>query len=126
MSGMRRTQRGNNVHLVTTITPVLDALIKGAEIKEGEVQIGSRSRRGAVAEFIARIVERHFEETYGLPFFILNEILIESEVLEKIEENEEKPEKSKFYPLAPYIVQQVVDRHKKAALVANLYGGSDL
>ena len=116
----KKKQLGNTVRYGTTVTPVQDALVKGLSISV----TGERASRGSIAVFTMQLIEKHFVEKYEMPFYLLQEILIESGVLEKIERAEEDKAKPVYYPLSEDVVQAVVEDYR-ARLVGFAYGGRD-
>ena len=114
----KKKQLGNTVRYGTTVTPIQDALVKGLSISV----TGERASRGSIADFTMQLIEKHFVEKYEMPFYLLQEILIESGVLEKVERAEEDKAKPVYYPLSEDVVQAVVDDYR-ARLVGFAYGG---
>ena len=116
----KKKQLGNTVRYGTTVRPIHDALVKGLSISI----TGERATRGSVADITMQLIEKHFSEKYEMPFYLLEEVLEESGVLEKIEREEEDKAKPVYYPLSEEVVEAVV-RDYKARLVGFNYGGGD-
>lgn len=120
----KKKQLGNTVRYGTTVTPFQDALVKGLSISV----TGERATRGSIADFTMQLIEKHFSEKYEMPFYLLQEVLTEAGVLEKIDRSEEEEEKIKnkpvYYPLDEEVVEAVVKDYKSRLMAFN-YGGGD-
>lgn len=116
----KKKQLGNTVRYGTTVTPFQDALVKGLSISV----TGERATRGSIADFTMQLIEKHFSEKYEMPFYLLQEVLTEAGVLEKIEREEEDKAKPVYYPLSEEVVEAVVKDYK-ARVVGFNYGGGD-
>jgi hypothetical protein len=70
------------------------------------------------------LIDKHFEERFGLPMLLLQEVLEESGIMEKIPQDDSsvKNAKPKYYPQTEDVIQAVVDDYKKRNLVAFMYG----
>jgi hypothetical protein len=70
------------------------------------------------------LIDRHFEERFGLPMMLLQEILEESGIMEQIPQDDQsvKNAKPKYYPQTEDVIQAVVDEYKKRSLVDFMYG----
>lgn len=110
----RKTQRKNNIHWSTTVTPLHFALAQGVALTAGQVMIGNRVSRGHLADFTMKLVEDYFAEKYKMPYLLLSEILEESGVLETMDG-------LKLYPLEDSTIQAVVDGYNQR-LVNYMYG----
>lgn len=116
----KKKQLGNTVRYGTTVTPFQDALVKGLSISI----TGERATRGSIADFTMQLIEKHFAEKYEMPFYLLQDVLTEAGVLEKIEREEEDKAKPVYYPLSEEVIEAVVQDYK-TRLVAFNYGGGD-
>ena len=116
----KKKQLGNTVRYGTTVTPFQDALVKGLSVSV----TGERATRGSIADFTMQLIEKHFSEKYEMPFYLLQEVLTEAGVLEKIEREEGDKAKPVYYPLSEEVVEAVVKDYKARLVVFN-YGGED-
>ena len=118
------TQRGNNCHFGTTVTPLQYFLVQSRGNSATSPTLGTRSPRGTLSEFTMMLIDKHFEERFGLPMLLLQEVLEESGIMEKIPQDDSsvKNAKPKYYPQTEDVIQAVVDDYKKRNLVAFMYG----
>ena len=116
----KKKQLGNTVRYGTTVTPFQDALVKGLSISV----TGERATRGSIADFTMQLIEKHYSEKYKMPFYLLQEVLTEAGVLEKIEREEEDKAKPVYYPLSEEVVEAVVKDYKARVMEFN-YGERD-
>ena len=116
----KKKQLGNTVRYGTTVRPIHDALIKGLSISV----TGEKATRGSVADVTMEMIEHKFSTRFGMPFYLLEEVLTEAGVLEKIEREEEDKAKPVYYPLSEEVVEAVVKDYK-ARVVRFNYGGGD-
>lgn len=117
-------QRGNSVHFGTTVTPLQYFLVQSRGNSATNPTVGTRSPRGTLSEFTMMLIDRHFEERFGLPMMLLQEILEESGIMEQIPQDDQsvKNAKPKYYPQTEDVIQAVVDEYKKRSLVDFMYG----
>jgi hypothetical protein len=120
-------QRGNNVHFGTTVTAMQYFLVQSRANSVTSPTLGTRSPRGTLSEFTMMLIDKHFEERFGLPMLLLQEVLEESGVMEKIPQDDSsvKNAKPKYYPQTEDVIQAVVDDYKKRNLVNFMYGTGD-
>jgi hypothetical protein len=121
----RKKQKGNTVHFSTTVTPLHLALVQGLVVSQLSPLIGTRVARGSLAEYLMPLIERDFSAKYGLPFYLLKEILEESGVLEEMDIPEGKQDRGKLYPLEHTVVQAVVDAYNQKLISFNYGEGQE-
>lgn len=117
-------QRGNNVHYGTSVTKFQYFLVQSRANSVSSPILGVRAARGTLSEFTMMLIDKHFEERFGLPMLLLQEILEESGIMEQIPQDESsvKNAKPKYYPQTEEVIQAVVDEYKKRSLVGFMYG----
>ncbi len=120
-------QRGNSVHFGTTVTALQYFLVQSRGNSATNPTLGTRSPRGTLSEFTMMLIDKHFEERFGLPMLLLQEVLEESGIMEKIPQDDSsvKNAKPKYYPQTEDVIQAVVDDYKKRNLVTFMYGTGD-